>query len=285
MSRPTIGKAREIANEILEEEFRKSTPPILYKYRSWAKKEHKEALTESQIWFSSPKQLNDLYDIRLGYTFNSEEVYKPEFFTKLKEQFRGMTRTIPGTKDFEYALENHYDLIKADPQKWFYNNQISLRQSNLYDVIGLFSTTINPIDELMWAHYGDGHTGYCIGYDTFLLWQAKRSMFGIAHYINKPIDYSFIDNDPENFIDLFIKADKWAYEKEYRLVTFVDNDEERLVKVNSSAIKDVILGNKIFSQTEDEIIKCLKNQYNSRVNLYKIETDNVPGLKLSRVLY
>jgi hypothetical protein len=285
MNRPLAGKAREIPDKILEEEFRKSTPPVLYKYRTWTSEKHKEALTKSLIWFSNTKQLNDLYDIRLAYTFDPEEVHKPEFFAKLRERFSSMTRTIPGTRDFEYALENHYDLIKADPEKWFYNNQASLRQGGAYDVIGLFSTTTNPVDELMWAHYGNSHKGYCIGYDSFLLWQAKHSMFGKAHYISKPINYSFLDSDPENFIDLFIKAEKWTYEEEYRLVTFIDNDEERLVTVKKSTIKEVILGNQISPQAEDEIIKCLKNRYNSKVNLYKIEADNVPELKLSPVLY
>src|SRR5690349_8711555 len=119
MNRPSIGKSREIPNEILEEEFRKSAPSILYKYRSWSDETNKNSLTKSQIWFSSPKQLNDLYDIRLAYFFDPEEVYKPEFFSKLRREFPNMTRTIPGTKDFETALENQYDLIKTNPQKWF----------------------------------------------------------------------------------------------------------------------------------------------------------------------
>ena len=110
-------------------------------------------------------------------------------------------------------------------------------------------------------------------------------MFGKAHYISKPINYSFLDNSLENFIDLFIKAEKWAYEKEYRLVTFVDNDEERQVVIEPSTIKEVILGNQISTQSEEEIIKCLKERYSSKVSLYKVEGDNVPELKLNKVLY
>src|SRR5258706_5729311 len=160
MSRPIPGKFREIPDEILEEEFRKSTPRILYKYRNWINEKHKEVLTKSQIWFSSPKQLNDLYDIRLAYTFDAEEVNRPEFFAKLRKQFPGMTRLIPGTRDFEIALENHYNKIKHDPIKWFNENQWNLRKGAVYDEIGLFSTTVNPIDDRMWAYYGDSHCGY-----------------------------------------------------------------------------------------------------------------------------
>lgn len=280
-----MGAPREIPDTILEKEFRKSTPPVLYKYRNWGDKNHIETLTKQQIWFSNPKQLNDLYDIRLAYSFNSEEVFSPLFYAKLKKEFPQMTRFLPGTKKFEYALENHYELIKADPQKWFNENLANLRKSNLYDVIGLFSTTTDPLEELMWAHYGDSHRGYCLGYDSFQLWQAKKSMFGSAHYIGQPVRYSFIDNNPEDLMDVFIKSARWSYEKEYRLITFVESDEERLAKVKPSALKEVILGSQISLKSEGEIIDCLKNIYESRVLLYKIESDNVPKLQLKQVLY
>lgn len=286
MSRPIAGEAREIPNEILEDEFRKSTPPILYKYRNWISDYHKEALKKSQIWFSSPKQLNDLYDIRLAYTFNSEEVHTQEFFNKLKKEFPNMTRLIPGTRDFEIALGNKYEQIKLNPQKWFFDNQVSLREGDIYEQIGLFSTTIDPINKLMWAHYGDSHMGYCVGYDPFLVWNAKHSFCGTAHYLNEPLQFSFLeDKDPTGFIDLFIKDQDWSYEKEYRFVTFIENESDRLVKVDVSAVKEVILGKNISKVSEIEIIKCLKEKYHSLVSLFKIQEGMGSKLVLKSIPY
>jgi hypothetical protein len=283
-NRPIAGKSREIPEGILEEEFRKANPQILYKYRNWLHETHKDALRKSQIWLSSPKQLNDLYDIRLAYTFDSNEVYKPEFFAKLRSQFSTMTSAIPGTRDFEVALDNHYEIIKADPQEWFNRNQTDLRNGPIYEEIGLFSTSENPLNELMWAHYGDSHHGYCIGYDSYLLWQAKRSFYGAAHYVKEPIRYSFLDDNANSFIDMFIKSEQWSYEKEYRFWTFVSNDNERLVDINIAAIREIILGNKISTQAKLEIIQCLKDRYRSKVSLFKIK-ESRSGLTRTQINY
>ncbi len=39
-------------------------PPILYKYRSWDKKYHKDFLSVPVLWFASPKTFEDEKDSR-----------------------------------------------------------------------------------------------------------------------------------------------------------------------------------------------------------------------------
>jgi hypothetical protein len=286
MGRPLPGKVLEIPDEKLEERYRESNPPVLYKYRNWTSEYHKDSLRRSQIWFSSPKQLNDLHDIRLAYTFNTEEVYSQEFFYKLRKEFPNMTRLLPGTRDFEIALQNRYDLIRSNPEKWFHDNQVSLREGDTYERLGLFSTTIDPLSKTMWAYYGDSHFGYCIGYDPFSILKSKPAFCGEAHYLKEPIQYSFLRKEHSfDFIDLFIKDQIWAHEKEYRFVTFIENDSERLVTLNVSAVKEVILGRNTSKISEGEIIESLKGKYHSQVKLFKIQEGLGSSLILRSIPY
>jgi len=117
-----MGNATEIPDEILEQEFRKSTPKVLYKYRNWTSSFSKDAFKKSQIWFSSPKQLNDVRDIRLFYEFDSSEVEKPEFLERLREEFPRMIRHIPGTLAFVTKILLQMGLV---PRRTNYHNRLN----------------------------------------------------------------------------------------------------------------------------------------------------------------
>jgi hypothetical protein len=285
MIRPSIEDIKHIPEDEVESRARASMPPIVFKYRSWKLQHHKSALLNTEIWFSSPKELNDLYDIRLAYKFNPEEIHTPEFFNKLREVFPSMTTFIQGTRDFEIALQNHFDyVIKPDPIKWFHKNQADLRNGPIYERLGLFSTTKDPLSMVMWAYYAESYSGISIGYDPYVIWNTKHSICGIAHYIKEPLEHSFI-KESEYFIDLFIKNERWEHEQEYRFVTFVQNDKERLVQLPLSAIKEVILGKNISKVAEDEVVNCLRNRYNSKVKLLKVQEGHGETLILSNLSY
>lgn len=285
MARPIMGVPMVIPNNKVEEEFRKSAPEVLYKYRNWTSKFSKDALKQSEIWFSSPKQLNDVKDIRLVYDFDSSEVEKAEFLEKLRKEFPRMTNLIPGSLAFVAAFLDHYEAIRKDPQTWFYTNQQNLRESEIYEQVGLFSTTELPLQKLMWAHYADSHYGYCIGYDPYFIFRTKQSHCGIAHYSEERLTYSFLDPDRYNFIDLFMKDAVWEYEREYRFVTYFEKNENRLVKLPLEATKEVIIGLKMSTKESSEIVACLKDIYLSKVRLFKVEENLKGELSLKQMFY
>ena len=84
--------------------------------------------------------------------------------------------------------------------------------------VACFSEDVDNI--LMWAHYADGHRGFCLEFDT------KDETFSKAH----PVVYSnllpalnmadvFIRNSRNNLMAIYTtKAASWAYEKEWRLL-------------------------------------------------------------------
>jgi hypothetical protein len=286
MSRPKINSIRFIPDEIVESRMMESMPTVLYKYRSWTDKNHKASLIDSTIWFSSPKSLNDLFDIRLSYDFDGNEVFTNEFYQKLQQMFPSMTNLIPRTRDYEVALQNHYDHIKADPQLWFHERMDHVRNGNIYDQVGLFSTTTDARNKRMWAYYGDAHKGYCVGYYPYAIFKSRSMEVGKAIYIDKPLPYTYIKKDPsEIWSDLFIKDKEWEHEDEYRFLTFVESENDRLTKLDRAAIKEIILGKNISAEAEEEIVEILKEKYQSAVSLYKIEEGKLSTLISRHIPY
>lgn len=89
------------------------------------------------------------------------------------------------------------------------------------------------LNNLMWAHYADSHSGICIKYNLSistletLLTEKESSREKRRHIALQPIRYSseklkeYSEMDSITFIDsFFLKGDCWNYEKELRLICY-----------------------------------------------------------------
>lgn len=273
----------------IEEDVKKKVPPILYKYRDWRNEKHQQILTENKIWLTHPKKLNDPYDIRVPVRFDYSEIDHPLFYEKLK--LLAQERLIhlnPDSREFRIICENQFDIIKADPKKYFEKNYLDLRESDIYDIMGIFSLTKDPLDETMWAHYGADSTGFCVGFDTIGLARELNINFGIVNYDKEPPPFSFIKSFQENEKDTnFLKHTKWSNEQEFRFLTFaIKLFDDRLVAIKPNLIKEIIVGDKIPKDYLNEIINLLSSKYESKVNLYKIKaTVGKYGLDKDQINY
>ncbi|UYK66992.1 DUF2971 domain-containing protein [Xanthomonas sacchari] len=95
------------------------------------------------------------------------------------------------------------------------------------DKSGIFSLSYNPLQELIWAHYGGSHQGFCIGYDLEKLTSFEPNVHRVieVHYSNTAPTISTVDlmstGDPVPVLRkmLGVKSKPWSYEEEVRLVT------------------------------------------------------------------
>lgn len=109
--------------------------------------------------------------------------------------------------------------------------------------------TIEDLSVLMWAHYANGHTGFCVEYD---LEDSKLHISGVEDEnkvdLIKAIKYVpliNINDAPSMEIALFHKSDFWAYENEMRLCSFdATSNEEHPTIGCKGAIKAIYLGAK-----------------------------------------
>lgn len=257
----------------IENEIRTKVPPVIYKYRDWNLPFNKITLSDHIAWFTHPKDLNDPYDIRVPVRFDFTEIETPIFRERLEAntayQFPHVN---PTSREFKVICDNKMDLILKDPQKHFEENYLEMRESDVYDPIGVFCVTIDPLNETMWAYYAKDSSGYCMGFDSLELARLFDIKFGFVEYNDTPPLHSFIRPMDKNQVDeTFYKHSKWEHEAEVRLLTFaIKKDEDRAKEFPKTLVKEVIVGDKIKSTHLEEIKEILRAIYNSTVPLFQI---------------
>lgn len=110
------------------------------------------------------------------------------------------------------------------------------------DKSGIFSLSYNPLQELIWAHYGGSHRGFCIGYDMQQLVDFEANVHQVQNvqYSNSAPTVTSTDllasESPVTVLRkmLAVKSKAWSYEEEVRVITQpagLHNHDYRAVKV------------------------------------------------------
>lgn len=159
-------------------------------------------------------------------------------------------------------------------------------------LVSCFSKKSNSI--LMWGHYGDKHTGVCIGFERpendfyDVIYSKKRTKFPL--YDLSCIISSYILTD-ENFdinnkniikkgLQSFLtKSIDWAYEKEVRCLflmkssdQFTSIEEGKYLYIMPTSITEIYLGCKIDKDNKENITRIAKEK-NIKVYQYLASND------------
>lgn len=235
---------------------------ILYKYT----KIKLETLARlDQIFLRDPKDFNDPYDCFYNIVIKSGEELGGVKLKQFKENLR-----------------------KLEP-------------------FGCYCLTENSDDLLMWSHYADGHKGICIEYNVEKICDIQQDLFRVDYNFQREyenfsnmfgdlcglmntsimlrqqsIDESKKKESDKKIIEILFakKASNWEYEKEWRILRYLDNPKtnnptanadipnykrERKIDPNE-AINSIILGAKMSDQVKEIIIKYIKEKY-PKINL------------------
>ena len=118
---------------------------------------------------------------------------------------------------------------------------------------------------LMWSHYADKHTGFCVEYDLSKMrsQEAKLMLYPVIYSKKRPLfplsmfDFSDVKNVKAKegvlpYADitetLLTKSDIWSYEEEWRIIHTLNNLDEQ--KLYEDIITGVYLGANISSDNE-----------------------------------
>lgn len=257
-------------------------PQRIYKYRSYTPYA-RENLTSSTIWLASPDSYNDPYDCLLRFSGSS---MASAFERGLIDSFvTGYQLDIPVSKINEAKqsatpLETLRHNISgvgnpgANPKQMaeffsklvpkYVESTVELLQA-MRSVMKLCSFSAVSDSILMWSHYGSNHQGFCIEYeiekfdpdDAFL-----RNLYPVIYsqqlFDLTPWGEKLVTGKREELTTLFPllgvlqKFEGWAYEKEWRYVSFQENptpDRARPMPLPSR----VFLGAKASSSTTTEM--------------------------------
>ena len=155
--------------------------------------------------------------------------------------------------------------------------------------VGVYSLSKSFDNELLWAYYASGHTGFAIEYDIDILEQSlnynayaqQLYKFDVEYLNDVPqIDISTIRGDEiVEMLKRFIgtKSSSWAHEKEVRLIF----ENTGLFEIDFKAVTAIYFGCRMPDSDIDYIMKELKGRglkYFKMVNVnnsYRFEAKEV----------
>lgn len=261
-------------------------PSIIYKYRNWRQDFHKNLLRKNELYMSAPSGLNDPFDCRIYENHM-------KFLKTIEQKEKYISESIE--KNHQYLKENNISIEQAkkilqqrieDSLKYQIRSEVIANEIDDKHIgIACLSEKWDSI--LMWSHYGDNHTGYCIGFDEKLLRYSQ--LFGKI----KRVEYSNIypelnplkKNITSSELKYFIKSLHWEYEKEIRLMNlFFDYETpqpNRIVTLENKFIKEIVIGLNTPKKDREEITsiardknidvwQTIKAEFEFKIERYKI---------------
>ncbi|MBR9855545.1 MAG: DUF2971 domain-containing protein [Algicola sp.] len=234
-------------------------PKIIYKYRDWSDKYHKRFIAEREVFLASPETFEDELDCHNPTRFDlltKEQIYdyfiwaskrdNPNFS---RQQHRAFARDWA-----KNSLVNDKEYTKR-----FMENSVS----EYYQHEGILSLTENWNNDSMWNKYANNGQGFCIGYDTRIMFKFLGGGGPVTYEDEIPIIM------PEPFMKfeeamrnrVYYKLKKWEFEEEYRTKKFWPHPasiSDRQIKLPREAFNRIIFGDNISSKDKDEIINCVQ---------------------------
>lgn len=131
----------------------------------------------------------------------------------------------------------------------------------------------------MWGHYADYHKGICIEYVLPLNITDNQGdeesvrILGAVEYIKKfdPTRKTYNVHDA-----FFVKSDKWAYEKEVRLVYFNRDRQEKFstIQIPNECVKAIYFGIRISDEDKQKVFAAIANKPEIKVYQMVISREN-----------
>lgn len=223
-----------------------------------------EMLRSPSIRFTQPDFLNDPYECHLTLDRNAlmadyrkhRKAHSPEMADDQLNQ----------------SVEMAEDQLVIDALLHYREMRLSF---------GIVSLTEDPLQLLMWAHYGDEHRGVVVELDISHQAIRPSSNGGDSYSGIEKVTYSkdkvFGMPMPDTMIDVLSrKSPEWAYEREWRLIRTLNltrraTPDVFVVDFDLSAVKSVYLGARFPAERLEEMTQLLKANGGSHIKLWKVD--------------
>lgn len=183
----------------------------LYKYREYNDRAL-NMLENNQVFLAAPSSFNDPFDCAIEPiidVYDGDELIELtakrfELFGTPKEETRARLKSFSGAK-----TEHIVTICKMFKE---------LEQHNNLNGLGVLSLSEINDHPLMWAHYANKHTGFCIEYNrtpTGDLADAKPITYSTEY---PKVNLFRMSPYEQSDLSVFTKDIHWKYEKEWRRV-------------------------------------------------------------------
>lgn len=231
-------------------------PNILYKYRDYSEKYNKRTLFNFEIFLASTSMFNDPYEGAIPFVYEPDDLTEENIFLKLRDIAIKRHPKWTEAQIQEYCYEAHRkDLLNDDAH---IEEQNEINRKNIDKNFGILSLAKSPTNYLMWSHYGNKHTGYCIGFDKYILDNLVQGSLGSINYDSKiPKFRLFEDIHKFGIKQLGTKYNVWEYEDEYRIVK--GYAAKKTIEYPHEMIKKIYLGCNMKQTDKNEIIDFVRS--------------------------
>jgi hypothetical protein len=230
-------------------------PNILYKYRDYKNAYNRKTLFEFELFLATTSMFNDPYEGSIPFTYDPKDLTPENIFLKMRQLAINEHPDWSEAEIQNYCFEGQRkDLLNDDKHIEQFNEQ---NRKDIDKTFGIFSMTTNPLNYLMWSHYGNSHTGFCIGFDSTILFDTVGGGLGPVHYDTEvPKMRLFGDIYDFHLKQLATKSVIWKYEDEYRIIK--SKAAKQLIIYPKEMIKQIFLGFKMTLSEKNIIIEFAK---------------------------
>ena len=245
-------------------------PEILFKYRDWDDNYHRRLLTRNELYFASTLQFNDPFDSALPFRFDESELSKENIFLKIRELVMQENPDLSEAEIEEKAFEHQQAERIKDPDHIKKVGEDTVADiGRIYGVVSLSETSD---DILMWSHYSNSHSGFCIGFNSKRLFELAKGKLMAISYKDQYPHLSIFDHPLERMRKLTtVKSAYWSYEKEYRLSK--THYARQTLKIPSELIVEIILGCKMSQETKFELLKIAEKRF-PEARVFEMQKDS-----------
>lgn len=192
--------------------------------------------------------------------------------------------------DCRPELLDYSNVPKHQLQGWipaeFLKKKRELDACKLYNNTWICSLSKTNDSMLLWAHYGQGHKGVCIGLNIDKIEKTCSPFTCGVSYLSLhriEVQYKNITERPNgncgedafSFYQLETKDKKWDYEQEVRLVMNRCNDEAPYqdATLKPECFDSIYFGAKMDKQNQEELSQLVRKNLGSYINIYYMDYD------------
>ena len=241
---------------------RRPKPPArLCKYQPYTARAL-TALKMRTIWFGCPANLNDPFDCAVPVQIG--EISHDDCVRLIKSEKTADWEPVRTHSGFVDEEGQPTDAFRAQIQASG-RTAIETSMAETYFNRGVTCFSEEADSTLLWSHYGGGHRGFCLEFDTSSPWLEK--LHRVEYSDEVPvlnIVREFLGESSLIMQVLLRKATCWSYEKEWRAI-HMEADTEYCYGVE--ALTGVYLGAAMSSAEKDVIAHIL---HGSPTKLYEV---------------
>jgi len=253
-------------------------PPLLYKYcafNEWTA----SIFQKNELYFRSPNDFNDPFDSIVRFTCEGSKQQKERF---IREHIRLFYPHLSATEAL--SREETFTSGRMDNELM---QSIEAEFMERRRRIGVYCMTKEKKHVLMWSHYANWHTGFCLEFKTDDLFFQSVQPVSYPPYSEVPCINLLIPDWNEvisrGAAGLLTKAKEWEYEHEWRIIDLVNGAKPR--QFPPRALHAVILGCRTQDKDRQQMFKWCKGR-SPRPVLYRASKKKMEyGLDIEPISY